>query len=519
MGKETVLAIDCGTQSLRVMLFDSNGRLVDLHKHTYAEPYFSPKPGWAEQDLSVYVKALQEGCKVVSERSPQAWKNVQAVVVTTQRDTCVCVDKEGNPLRPAILWLDQRMARYDAKLPWYYQLGFKIVGMDKAAKISFKKCKANWLRQNEPEIWKKTEKFLLLSGWFHYLLTKKYVDSIANQIGHIPFDYKRHTWADPRDFHSYLFPIEREKLPELVQPGTIFGNITKEASNLTGIKEGTPVVAAGSDKGCETLAAGCLEESMGCASLGTTLTIQITTKRYMEPIKFMPPYPAVVPKHYNPEVEIFRGFWMITWFKKEFALYEEALAQKNGLSTEDLLEHQAILQTCPGSVGLIVQPYWGAGLKMPEARGAIIGFGQMHNKAYLYRAIIEGLSYALRDGIEKIEKVSKVKMKKIVVTGGASKSEFVCQTIADVTGRQVLRMETQEAAGLGASMVGFYGLRYFSIFEEAVKNMSRYEKAFEPNLENTKVYQELYEKVYKALYPKLRPLYKRLQRITGYPEC
>ncbi len=519
MGKEVILAIDCGTQSLRVMLFDPTGKLVDLHKHSFAQPYFSLKAGWAEQDLAVYVKALQEGCKVISERSSQAWQNVRAVVVTTQRDTCVCVDRDGNPLRPAILWLDQRMARYDAKLPWYYRVGFKVVGMDKAAKISFKKCKANWLRQNEPYTWEKTDKFLLLSGWFHYLLTDKYVDSTANQIGHIPFDYKKHTWSDPRDFHSYLFPIQREKLPELVQPGTAFGSITKKASQLTGIKEGTPVIAAGSDKGCETLAAGCLDESMGCASLGTTLTVQVTTKRYMEPIKFMPSYPAVVPGHYNPEVEIFRGFWMISWFKKEFALYEETLAHQNGLSTEELLERQALQQTCPGSIGLIVQPYWGAGLKMPEARGAIIGFGEMHNRAYLYRAIIEGLAYALRDGIEKIEKVSKVKMKKIVVTGGGSRSELACQTIADVTDKPVLRMGIQEGSGLGASIVGFCGLKYFSSFEEAVKKICRYEKTFNPNVDNSRIYQELYQEVYKNLYPKLRALYKKLQKITGYPEC
>ncbi len=501
------------------MLFNTEGHLVDFHKYEYPQVYYSPKPGWAEQDVGNYVKALETSCKIVAERSPEAWKSIKAVAVTTQRDTCVCLDKNGNPLRPAILWLDQRMADYDIKLPWYYQLGFKLVGMDKAARISAKKCKANWLRQNEPDIWGKTAKFLLLSGWFNYLLTGMYVDSVASQIGHIPFDYKKLKWASPSDFHSYLFPIEREKLPDLVEPGTIFGEITKEASQLIGVKQGTPVVATGSDKGCETLAAGCLNESMGCASLGTTLTIQTTTKKYIEPIKFMPPYPAVIANHYNPEVEIFRGFWMINWFKKEFAAYEDVLARKNGLSTEEILEAEALNQTCAGSMGLILQPYWGAGLKMPEARGAIIGFGEMHNKAYIYRSIIEGLAYALREGVEKIEEASSVKMERIVVTGGGSRSNLACQTIADVTNKQVLKMKTHEGSGLGAAIVALYGLKYFANIEQAVKKICEYEKTLIPNPENAKIYEDLYTQVYKSVYKRLHPLYKRLQRITGYPEC
>ncbi|MEJ5228809.1 MAG: FGGY-family carbohydrate kinase [Pseudothermotoga sp.] len=516
---DIVLAIDCGTQSLRALLFDSNGRLIEMHKEEYPQTYASPKPGWAEQDLEVYKKALSHACSVVKEKNSAAWKKIAAVAVTTQRDTCVFLDKDGKALKPATLWLDQRMAEYDSHLPLHYRIGFKIIGMDKAAEISAKKCKANWVRQNEPEIWQKTHKFLLLSGWFHYLLTGNFVDSVANQIGHIPFNYKKLTWADPKhDYQPYLFQIERDKLPDLVQPATTIGTLTKEASQLTQIAQGTPLIAAGSDKGCETIALGCLTESTACASLGTTTTMQITSKKYLEPLKFMPSYPAVIPQHFNPEVEIFRGFWMVNWFKKEFGSYEAQIAQEKGIATEDTFD-ELLKITEPGSLGLMLQPYWGAGLKMPEARGAIIGFGDVHNRAYLYRAIIEGLSYALKDAAEKIEKVSGVDIEKVMVTGGGSRSDFVCQTLADVLNKKTVRGETYEGSGLGAAMVAFVGIRHYSSFEDAVRNMVRYSREFTPDQENVKLYSQLYEQVYRKMYHRLRPLYKAMQRITGYPDC
>lgn len=515
---KVVLSIDFGTQSLKALAFDENGNLIDICKMEYPQAYVSPKPGWAEQDLEVYESSLSKACKTLFERGKVRSREVLAISVTSQRDTCVFLGKDGKPLKRTILWLDQRMAHCDVKLPWHFRIGFKLVGMDKAAVISAKKCKANWVRQNEPQIWQQTHKLLLLSGWFNYLLTGKLVDSVASQIGHIPFNYKRQDWADPKkDFHLHLFPIGREKLPELVPPGTVIGRLTGKAAKLTGLKKGAPVIASGSDKGCETLGAGCIEESMACASLGTTTTLQITSSRYLEPIRFMPAYPAVIPGKFNPEVEIFRGFWMVTWFKEQFAAVEAQIAKQRNVSVEEVLE-ELLLQTEPGSFGLVLQPYWTAGLKQPEARGAIVGFGDVHSRAYIYRAIIEGLAYALRDAAEKIKRVSKTPIQKVVVAGGGSRSNLVCQILSDVLNRKVLRTHVYEVAGLGSAIVTFYGLGVYQSFEEAVRKMVKYVREYNPDQERASLYRELYQNVYRNLYPCLRPLYKAMQRITHYPE-
>lgn len=514
-GDGYILTIDCGTQSVRAILFNSRGSIVGKEKVEF-EPYFSTQPGWAEQHADVFWDNACKACQTLKAQQPEDWNKIVGVTVTTQRDTTVLIDKEGQPLRPAIIWLDQRMAQCREPLPLHHQIMFKAVGMSKTLELIRRQTKTNWIRENEPELWEKTYKCLLLSGYFIFQLTGRYADSVGSQIGHIPFDYKRQCWAKPLDFKWPLFGIEREKLYDLAKPGEPIAPITAQAASATGIKEGTPVIAAGSDKGCETLGVGCLDPSCASMSFGTTATVQITTSKYLEPLQFMPPYPASIPGLYNPEVEIFRGYWMISWFKKEFGLREMMEAQQRGVPPEDVLDEK-LYDIPPGSQGLILQPFWTPGLKMPEAKGAIIGFGDVHTRAHIYRAIIEGINYALIEGLEHIEKKSKVKVNTLMVSGGGSQSNAICQITADMFNKPVVRGQTYETSGLGAAINGFMGLKLFSSYQEAVKNMVHPTSIFTPRADNAKLYRELYRRVYCKIYSRLESLYKEIKDITNYP--
>ncbi len=159
-------------------------------------------------------------------------------------------------------------------------------------------------------------------------------------------------------------------------------------------------------------------------SYGTTATINTTSKRYVEPIRLMPPYPSALPGHYSTEVMIYRGFWMVSWFKREFGLRERKIAEERGIEPEALFD-ELVKAVPPGSMGLMLQPYWSPGVRQPgpEAKGSIIGFGDVHTRSHIYRAILEGLAYALREGKEKIEKRSGVKIRKLRVAGGGSQSD------------------------------------------------------------------------------------------------
>ena len=276
-------------------------------------------------------------------------------------------------------------------------------------------------------------------------------------------------------------------------------------------------MACGSDKGCETLGSGVLDASTASLSFGTTATVQTTSPAYFEPIRRMPPYPAPVPGRYNPEVEIFRGYWMITWFKEEFG-YEEVLeAKRRSMAPEELLDRH-LAGTRPGAMGLMVQPYWGPGLKQPAAKGAIIGFGDVHTKAHVYRAVIEGLSFALKEGLEKIEKAGGVTIERAAVSGGASQSDEICKISADIFNLPMVRGNTHETSGLGAAIVTAMGMGLYDSFAEAADQMTSIHTVFEPDPVNVAIYRQLYHKVYSKIYPSLAPLYHAIKEITGYPE-
>jgi sugar (pentulose or hexulose) kinase len=516
---KTILSIDCGTQSLRAIIFSLKGELLVMQRVKY-EPYVSRNPGWAEQDAEVYWEALKKACRLLKTENPEYFGAITGIGVTTMRDSMVNVDKQGKSLRPIMVWLDQRKAKPVYKPGIGMKLLIWFIGMRDSIKKAQRDGKCNWIRQNQPEIWEMTHKFLQVSGYLNYLLTGEFKDSVASQIGHVPFDYKRLKWGNPKrllTFSAKLYPVEKDKLPELVKPGEILGRITKSASAATGLLENLPVIACGSDKGCETIGMGILTSDKASLSFGTTATIQVTSKKYLEPIRFMPSYPAVLPGCFNPEVEIFRGFWMISWFKNEFACKEIQEAEERGISAEEVL-NEMLCQSPPGSMGLMVQPYWSPGLSQPVAKGAIIGFGDVHKKPHIYRAVIEGLVYALREGKEKIEKVSKTKIMQVAVSGGASKSDEICQITADIFNLPVIRGNTSETSGLGAAVLTACGTGYFKTVEEAVKEMVGFRDEFLPNQTHTDIYNQLYKKLYKRMYKKLEPFYHQIRKITGYPE-
>jgi sugar (pentulose or hexulose) kinase len=324
-------------------------------------------------------------------------------------------------------------------------------------------------------------------------------------------------WCTKRELNAKLFPVEPKRLPELVPPGELIGTIARKAAQETGIAQGTPVIACGSDKGCETIGMGVVRENAASLSFGTTATVQTTTKRYFEPLRFMPSYPAPIPGHYNPEVEIFRGYWMIAWFKNEFAYQEVLEANERGMEPEQVL-NDLLARVPAGSMGLMVQPYWGPGPKNPSAKGAIIGFGDVHTKAHVYRAVIEGLGYALLDGLHNMERAGHFRAERVAVSGGASQSDEICQITADIFDLPLVRGKTHETSGLGAAIVSAVGLGIHSTFDSAINKMVKYDVAFEPNPKNVALYRDLYQKVYRKMYDALRPLYRQTRDITGYPE-
>ncbi len=397
-------------------------------------------------------------------------------------------------------------------------LAFRLLGVRETVAAFQSETEANWIAAHEPEVWRQTEKYLLLSGFLTHRLTGRFVDSSGCQVGYIPFDYKRFRWASSGDWRWRISPLEPRHLPDLVQPGATLGQITAEASDLTGIPAGLPLVAAAADKACEVIGAGCLAPHIGCLSYGTTATINTTQARYVEAIPLVPPYPSAVPGRYSLEVQVYRGYWMVSWFRREFGLREEQLAAARGLEPETLFD-ELVRSVPPGSMGLTLQPYWTPGVRVPgpEAKGAVIGFGDVHTRAHLYRAILEGLAYALRDGADRMIRRSGTPITELRVSGGGSQSDAALQLTADVFGLPTARPHLYETSGLGAAIDAAVGLGLYGSFEAAIDGMTRLGTVFEPDPRAHEIYEGLDGRVYRQMSRRLQPLYEEIRRITGYP--
>jgi len=514
---ELVLAIDVGTQSTRAALVDLRGEVRDLVK-TPVQPYFSERPGWAEQHAETYWEVLRETCRQLMSRAGPRAERIIAVALTTQRGTYVNVDRDGTPLRPAIVWLDQRKASVDGLIPPLAVPLLKATGVYPFVEYVTQYCRSNWIRQNQPEVWQNTHKFLCLSGYLTHRLTGEFRDSTGNIVGTMPIDVKRSQWAGKWDPKSRLFRIEKEKLPELVQPGELLGKITVRAAEHTGIPAGVPVVAASNDKACEILGAGCLTPETACISFGTIATINTHNARYVEVKRLMPPFPSAVPRHFYSEIGVLRGLWMVSWFKDEFGLQERLRAKEGSVSPESLLD-ELLREVPPGAMGLVLQPYWTPGPdRAAYTKGSIIGFGDIHTRAHLYRAIVEGLVFALKEGAQLTERKNAVPIQRVRAAGGGSQSDGIVQVTADVFGLPVERPHTHETAVVGAAIDAAVGLKRYPDFDAAVAEMTRVRQVFEPIAKNVELYRNLYERVYLRMYKQLLPLFREIQDITGYPK-
>jgi sugar (pentulose or hexulose) kinase len=515
MAQEVVLAIDNGTQSVRALLFDLQGNLL-ARSRIFIEPYFSECPGWAEQHPEYFWKSLCEACQQLWSQTDIPKAAVKGVALTTQRGTVVNVDRDGQPLRPAMIWLDQRRTEGLDPVGGWWGLAFRLARVSETVAHLQAQAEANWIYTHQRDLWDRTYKYLLLSGYLTYRLTGRMADSVGAQVGYIPFDYKRQHWSLPRDWKWQAIAVKPEHLPDLISPAHPLGQITPEAANATGIPAGLPVIAAAADKACEVVGAGCLEPHIGCLSYGTTATINTTHRRYIEVIPMIPPYPAAIPDAYSLEVQIFRGYWMVNWFKQEFGLREMHIAQERGVEPETLFD-ELVNQVPPGSMGLVLQPYWSPGIRVPgpEARGAIIGFSDMHTRAHVYRAILEGLAYALREGKERTERRSGVPITELRVSGGGSQSDAAMQLTADIFGLPTARPHLYETSGLGAAIDAAVGLGLHPDFDTAIRAMTRVGRVFEPDADAHTVYDELFHRVYRRMYSHLQPLYESIRAISG----
>lgn len=515
---DTILTMDFGTQSVRVAIFNEKGEALAMEKEKYSPAYFSTIPTYAEQDPNYYFECLCKCTNRLAKNNPDLIKSVRGTMLTCFRDSAVLLDQERKVIRPMILWLDQRTAECKKKLPLFSRFLFRLVGKSDAIYFNRRRSMANWIAENEPENYSKIDKYLPVSTYFIYRLTGLMKDSASNMAGHYPINFRKGQWyKNPeKHFQGQIFGIKKSWLPEIVKEGSLIGEITEEAAQATGLPKGLKMYACGSDKSCETIGLGVIDDRTAAISYGTASTVETTRKHYTESEPFLPGYPSVIPDTFNMDIQIYRGYWMINWFLKEFG----GMKIEDMISTDSLTTkfNEDLNKVEPGCDGLILQPYWGPGLAKPLAKGAIVGFSDAITSEHVYRAIIEGIAYALREGLEHFEHKIHHKIPAVRLSGGGSQSDEICQITADILGKPVSRVQTYETSSLGAAIAGFLAIGTYKKPEEAVANMVRVKDTFTPNEVNKEKYDYLYHNCYEKLYPNLKDVYASIKKYNKYLE-
>lgn len=510
------IVIDGGTQNVKAFIFDEKGNEVCGEAHPVT-PYFSTQPEFAEQNAEEYLRITQEVTRRVVEKSGVGRDDFAAVAVTTHRSTIVPVAEDGTPVRPAITWLDERKTE-GLKLPGgpLLSLLFRIQRMTYTLTEYQRRSKFNWLRKYEPENYDKTHIFLTISSYIFHTLTGQFKDCSSMIVGLFPIDLKGLRWH-PMPVVFKIFGVERDKLPPLVSPAEVAGQVSAEGAERFGVPQGLPVIIGAGDKQSELLGAGATGSDIAEISYGTAAVIEILSDRYVtHPKMEFFTWGAAIPNRWALEGFLPKGYWMVSWFKTEFCRREEEEADRLSVQPEDLLNRD-MQGIPPGSMGLMLQPYWHPLETDPFSKGAIIGFSGHHTRTHLYRAIVEGVAYELRRLKEMIEKRAGCRIRELRVGGGGSRSDEVMQITADVFGLPTVRLHTSNLSALGAAIDAAVALKVYEDFPQAVSNMVRVKETFTPREEYVRVYDRLFNEVYKKIYPTLSPLHRRIAEITGYP--
>src|SRR5579862_7748224 len=460
-----LLAIDNGSQSTKVTIFDLAGRPLAQARRPL-KPYDTSVPGHAVHPGDDIWDSIREACREVMALFPGDPAGIAAVGLCTIRFCRALLSADGSLAEPVLSWMDERVARP-------YQ-------------------PANPL----------TRYITTSSGYITHRLTGRFTDTAANYQGVWPIDQDTDTWSsDPAAYAATGMP--RDMLFDLVPPGALLGQVTAAAARATGIPAGLPVYATSNDKAVEALGSG-LGEGAVLLSLGTYIAAMTTgSSSRSADDSYWVNFAARPGKYLYESTGIRRGMWMVSW-------YRGVLEGSPGAEThlEDTLNAEAS-RLAPGSNGLLTVPDWLAPGHAVWRRGALLGFDGSQGRAHIYRSILEGIALTMANNTAAMEQALGGRLSPVLVSGGGSSSDQMMQIVADVFDRPARRTAVNDAAGLGAAMCAAVGHRIYPDWGQATAAMVSAGDEFAPDAIAARAYQKI-NKVYAGLTSVTDPLFRSM---------
>ena len=490
------LGIDSSTTATKALLINETGRVLGMALQEYS--YETPQPLWSEQEPDLWWAATAKSIRQVMAKTGVDAAAVKGIGLTGQMHGLVLLDENGEVLRPSILWNDQRSgAQCDAMRA---KLGreklIQITGND--ALTGFTAPKILWVQEHEPEIWKKVCRILLPKDYVRYKLTGEFASDRAGGAGTILFDLAKRDWS-PEVLHALDIP--GEFLSPTFEGTDVTGTTSAAAANELDLPAGIPVFGGGGDQAAAAVGTGAVCAGVVSLSLGTSGVVFATCDGpAIEPEGRLHAFCHAVPGKWHLMGVMLSAGGSLRWHRDTFA---------PGMSYSVLLEPVDVVAA--GSDGLLFLPYL-TGERTPHpdplARSAFVGLTVRHRFPHLTRAVLEGVSFGLRDSFELMKCSGLESISQVRVTGGGAKSPLWRQILADVFQAEIATVNTTEGAAYGAALLAATGSGVFESVEEACRVTVKITGRTTPGKDQD-IYEDLYP-LYKNLYPALQPTFNAI---------
>jgi len=504
-----LIGMDIGTSSTRAIIIDETGKLIASATSDY--PMITPKPGWAEQNPEDWWKASIKVIREVIEKSKISPEDIACIGPSGQMHGSVFVNKDGQVLRPALLWCDQRTQKQCDEI-------YSIFGFEGFIKLSYNKAltgftapKILWLRENEPDNYKKIYKILLPKDYIRFKLSGTYATEVSDASGTILMDIAKRNWSD--EILSGL-KIDRQLLPDVFESQVVSAKVSGNAAKLTGLIEGTPIAGGAGDQAGGAVGSGIVISGLISDYLGTSgVVFSYSDKPVYDSQGRLHSFCHAVEGKWHLMGVTLAAAGSLKWYDDSFGPSDAVRKKYQGKKSYKLLDLQAE-NVCPGSDGLIFLPYL-SGERTPYAdpyaRGVFFGISYMHGQDHFVRAILEGVAFSQYDCLSLMNEAG-IKSDKVILFGGGAKSRIWRQIIADIFNTKIVTLNVEEGPSYGGAILAGVGCGVFSSVVNAAKKVIREVDEVKPLNENVTKYRKVYE-VYKSLYRNLKDDFASLNKI------
>lgn len=500
-----ILSVDLGTTAIKVALFDSGGRLAASATREYA--LLTPSTLAVELPVEVYWQAFQSGVGEVLASSRVQPASIRALGISAQGETLIFAGKDGQPLRNAIVWLDNRAQKEAEELNREFpeEVTYRTTGQVSIVP-TWPAAKVLWIQRHEPEVFARAAKILLIEDYFIHRLTGRYACEGSLVCSTVYWDINTRRWWP--DMLRRL-KIDEERLPPIRESGEPVGPLRGETARELGLDPRTVVCTGALDQAAGAIGVGNIRPGVFSENTGAALAICATVDHpVLDPKGRMPCHYHGIPGVYMCHT-FTTGGMVLKWYRDVFGQPELQVGALAGLDPYELLGREAA-RVAPGADGLVMLPHLQGAMAPeanPKAKGVFFGITLRHTKAHFARAIMEAIACIVRRNIEVVEELG-IRVCEIRGLGGGSRSAVWNQIKADLTGRPVLTMQNEEAACLGAAIVAGVGVGLFKSLPDACERMVQVKGRHEPNPAFRQAYDGHYAK-YVALYDSLVGVFAR----------